>query len=307
MSRASSHALKHPPVTAPSEPAGAPSAFPELGAVIDRERRRGRGAQSNVSGRFEAEARIAFDDGWQSLEELPPFKTTVALDTAVPVRRRRRRPRSWWTLRIGLAVLVSYAAVALLSLVWTPYDALTPGIGDGYDAPSWQFPLGTDRLGADMLSRLMVGARYNLGIVAVAVTLALTVGTILGTFAGYHGGKLDIGTLTTIVGPSGQDYDTTLEADGGGTVTASDLSSIGGADVVVEAEFETGFVEHAYIEPEAGFARRVGDTIEVQACTQSPYMDRHDIAKILGIALEKVRIIPTAVGGGFGSKLDLSV
>ena len=79
------------------------------------------------------------------------------------------------------------------------------------------------------------------------------------------------------------------------------------ADVSVEGEYETGFVEHAYIEPEAGFARRVGDTLEVQACTQSPYMDRHDIAKILGIAPERVRIIPTAVGGGFGSKLDLSV
>jgi aldehyde oxidoreductase len=79
------------------------------------------------------------------------------------------------------------------------------------------------------------------------------------------------------------------------------------ADAVVEAEFETGFVEHAYIEPEAGFARRVGDRIEVQACTQSPYMDRDDIAKLLGIAPEAVRIIPTAVGGGFGSKLDLSV
>ena len=79
------------------------------------------------------------------------------------------------------------------------------------------------------------------------------------------------------------------------------------ADVVVEDEYETGFVEHAYIEPEAGFARRVGDRIEIQACTQSPYMDRADIAKILGIAPESVRIIPTAVGGGFGSKLDLSV
>jgi len=77
--------------------------------------------------------------------------------------------------------------------------------------------------------------------------------------------------------------------------------------VVVEGEFETGFIEHAYIEPEAGFARRVGNTLEVQACTQSPYMDRDDIAKILGIAPELVRIIPTAVGGGFGSKLDLSV
>lgn len=79
------------------------------------------------------------------------------------------------------------------------------------------------------------------------------------------------------------------------------------ADAVVEAEYETGFVEHAYIEPEAGFARRVGDSVEIQACTQSPYMDRADIAKILGIEPERVRIIPTAVGGGFGSKLDLSV
>ncbi len=79
------------------------------------------------------------------------------------------------------------------------------------------------------------------------------------------------------------------------------------ADVVVDAEYETGFIEHAYIEPEAGFARRVGDQIEIQACTQSPYMDRSDIAAILGIAPERVRIMPTAVGGGFGSKLDLSV
>ncbi|HVO64020.1 MAG TPA: molybdopterin cofactor-binding domain-containing protein [Terriglobales bacterium] len=79
------------------------------------------------------------------------------------------------------------------------------------------------------------------------------------------------------------------------------------ADIVVEGDYETGFVEHAHIEPEAGFARRVGDHIEVQACTQSPYMDRNELAKILGIPPESVRIIPTAVGGGFGAKLDLSV
>jgi aldehyde oxidoreductase len=93
-----------------------------------------------------------------------------------------------------------------------------------------------------------------------------------------------------------------------GRVVRGDVErALAEADVVVEGEYETGFVEHAYIEPEAGFARRVGGTIEIQACTQSPYMDRHDIAKILGLVPEKVRIIPTAVGGGFGSKLDLSV
>jgi CO/xanthine dehydrogenase Mo-binding subunit len=93
-----------------------------------------------------------------------------------------------------------------------------------------------------------------------------------------------------------------------GRVVCGDVdAALAQSEIVAEGEYETGFVEHAYIEPEAGFARRVGDQIEIQACTQSPYMDRDDIAKILGIAPERVRIIPTAVGGGFGSKLDLSV
>ncbi|HLK35044.1 MAG TPA: molybdopterin cofactor-binding domain-containing protein, partial [Terriglobales bacterium] len=93
-----------------------------------------------------------------------------------------------------------------------------------------------------------------------------------------------------------------------GRVVRGDVEkALAEADVVVEGEYETGFVEHAYIEPEAGWARRVGDSVEIQACTQSPYMDRADIARILGIPPQAVRIIPTAVGGGFGSKLDLSV
>jgi aldehyde oxidoreductase len=93
-----------------------------------------------------------------------------------------------------------------------------------------------------------------------------------------------------------------------GRVARGDVAGgFGRADVVVEDEFETGFIEHAYIEPEAGFARRVGDRIEVQSCTQSPYMMRKDIASILGISEAAVRIVPTAVGGGFGSKLDFSV
>jgi aldehyde oxidoreductase len=94
----------------------------------------------------------------------------------------------------------------------------------------------------------------------------------------------------------------------GGRVVRGDVDkALRESDVVVEDEYETGFVEHAYIEPEAGFARCIGNRIEIQACTQSPYMDRADIAKLLGITAESVRIIPTAVGGGFGSKLDLSV
>ena len=77
-----------------------------------------------------------------------------------------------------------------------------------------------------------------------------------------------------------------------------------------EGAFETGFVEHAYIEPEAGYAVPVGsgpDRIEVTACTQAPYMDLDEVARVLGVAKTQVRIRPTACGGGFGGKLDVSI
>ena len=76
---------------------------------------------------------------------------------------------------------------------------------------------------------------------------------------------------------------------------------------VVEGAFETSFVEHAYIEPEAGAAWMDGDTLVIQACTQAPVMDQDDVANVLGVPAWRVRIIPTAAGGGFGSKLDVSL
>ena len=78
------------------------------------------------------------------------------------------------------------------------------------------------------------------------------------------------------------------------------------ADIVTEGEFETRFIEHAYIEPEAGYADWVNGRIEVHGGTQAPVMARDSVAEILGIAPDAVRVVPTAVGGGFGSKLDIS-
>lgn len=76
---------------------------------------------------------------------------------------------------------------------------------------------------------------------------------------------------------------------------------------VVTGRFSSSFVEHAYLEPEAGWARRVGDTIEVHSPTQAPHPHREDLARVLGVAEERVRVVPTAVGGGFGGKLDMTV
>jgi len=84
-------------------------------------------------------------------------------------------------------------------------------------------------------------------------------------------------------------------------------AALAASHAVVAGAIETAYVEHAYIEPEAGFAAMDGDTLVITACTQSPVMDRDDTAKVLGLAPDKVRIVPTATGGGFGSKLDLSV
>lgn len=80
-----------------------------------------------------------------------------------------------------------------------------------------------------------------------------------------------------------------------------------GAAAVAAGVIETSFVEHAYIEPEAGWARRVGDRVEVHVTTQSPVMDRDETASVLQLQPDQVRIVPTACGGGFGGKLDLSV
>ncbi|OUR80169.1 aldehyde oxidase [Alphaproteobacteria bacterium 46_93_T64] len=74
-----------------------------------------------------------------------------------------------------------------------------------------------------------------------------------------------------------------------------------------EGAFETRFVEHAYIEPEAGWAQRVGDRVEVYASTQAVHMDRDEIASVLKIDKDRVRVVPTACGGGFGGKLDVSI
>ncbi|MEM6309631.1 MAG: molybdopterin cofactor-binding domain-containing protein [Pseudomonadota bacterium] len=94
----------------------------------------------------------------------------------------------------------------------------------------------------------------------------------------------------------------------GGFVTCGDPdAAIARADVTVEGRFQSGFVEHAYIEPEAGFAKLVEGRVEIHACTQAPVMDLEGLERVLGWDRTKIRIVPTAVGGGFGAKLDLTV
>ena len=93
----------------------------------------------------------------------------------------------------------------------------------------------------------------------------------------------------------------------GGVERGDAEAALAGSAVTAEGRFETAFVEHAYIEPEAGWARRVGDRVELWVSTQTPVMDREMTAEVLGLAPSQVRIVPSACGGGFGGKLDVSI
>lgn len=76
------------------------------------------------------------------------------------------------------------------------------------------------------------------------------------------------------------------------------------AAIVVEGEFSSGRVHHAYIEPNAGVASWVGDKITFWLPTQSPVLAKMTYAKALGVRRDQVRVIQLPLGGGFGGKLE---
>ena len=93
-----------------------------------RERRRGRGAQSNASGRYEPPARIAFDDGWQSLEDLPPFKTTVPIDAARKIITRNNSPDISFDRSINPYRGCEHGCVYCFARPTHAYMGLSPGL-----------------------------------------------------------------------------------------------------------------------------------------------------------------------------------
>lgn len=93
-----------------------------------------------------------------------------------------------------------------------------------------------------------------------------------------------------------------------GRVVKGDVeAAMTGAARVAEGHFRSRHVEHAYIEPEAGYAEWSGDRLHLFVSTQTPYMDKEEVARVLRLSAERVHIIPSAIGGGFGGKLDVSI
>jgi peptide/nickel transport system permease protein len=117
-----------------------------------------------------------------------------AVEEPLPVRSRggivwatiRRRPSA----AIGAVVLALITAAAVLAPWLAPYG-LHEQVGQPFEPPSWQHPLGLDDGGIDMVTLLMWGARISLVVGFAATFVSMVIGGTVGLLAGYFGGKTD--------------------------------------------------------------------------------------------------------------------
>jgi peptide/nickel transport system permease protein len=106
-------------------------------------------------------------------------------------RRGRRRPV------VSLAIIAAFVVGGLLAPWLSPADPYEQSLRLRFRPPvweergSWAHPLGTDRLGRDMLSRILWGSRVSLAAGVLTVLLASAVGAAVGLVAGYYGGRVD--------------------------------------------------------------------------------------------------------------------
>ena len=120
----------------------------------------------------------------------------IAIDQAPPIQRSTRRRQFVIALRqpaiaIGAVVMLVFLLAALLAPLIAPYDPLGQNISAGLRPPSAEYLFGTDKLGRDIFSRILYGARISLFVGVAVVLMSGVVGTLLGVLAGYVGGWAD--------------------------------------------------------------------------------------------------------------------
>ena len=92
---------------------------------------------------------------------------------------------------IGAAVVLSLITISLLAPFLSPYDPTTIDVYNVLSPPGKAHWLGTDELGRDLLSRIIWGSRVSLKVGFVAVGIAIMIGILVGSAAGFYGGKVD--------------------------------------------------------------------------------------------------------------------
>jgi DNA repair photolyase len=131
-----------------------------LGLVVDHERRRGRGALTNASGRYEPLARIAFDDGWRSLDELPAFKTTVTADATRKIITRNTSPDIGFDRSINPYRGCEHGCIYCFARPTHAYLGLSPGL-------DFESKLFVKPDAADLLERELSAASYQPKVIAI--------------------------------------------------------------------------------------------------------------------------------------------
>ncbi len=111
--------------------------------------------------------------------------------SATIARIRQRRRYTGLFLPVGAMLLIAFLLIALLGNVIAPYDPNAQDLLAMFDPPSSAHWLGTDEIGRDILSRVVIGTRITLAIAGASVGFAGTAGIVLGLIAGYSGGATD--------------------------------------------------------------------------------------------------------------------
>jgi len=99
---------------------------------------------------------------------------------------------------IGATIVASLSLVAIVGPAIVPYDPTAQNVGPRLQSPTFAHPLGTDALGRDVLTRLVHGARYSLGIAVLVTGIRVVLGTTVGLVAGYTGGWIDEGLMRLV-------------------------------------------------------------------------------------------------------------
>jgi oligopeptide transport system permease protein len=125
-------------------------------------------------------------------------QTAKAVAPGIPVKPVSLWQNAWRRLLRNKLAVAGGSVIMLLALVAIFADVLAPAyytevnFSRNYEFPSREFPLGTDHLGRDVLSRMMYGARVSMTVGFVAEFIVLCIGVPLGSLAGYYGGKVDM-------------------------------------------------------------------------------------------------------------------
>ena len=94
-------------------------------------------------------------------------------------------------VRIGVTIIVLIIVAAVFAPLIAPYGPLDQHLDEGLSCPSWSHPMGQDKFGRDILTRILFGARISLWVGLSTALISLIIGMIIGATAGYLGGVFD--------------------------------------------------------------------------------------------------------------------